>query len=137
MASDRSLGARYLSSLVSAPHLLKRFRTLNPRTPEADSAQPCGSDALRLSLPDVFTFDLGHVAEQLEQYVRDELARYSPSRLTRIQKGHVQNDDVYAALLRETTPLLYDVIVASTKPVDAFHDQRIPRSHPPHETLIS
>ena len=85
----------------------------------------CGN-AFRLSLSDEFSLCLSHIAQKLQYDVRDQRSGQIPA-LPRIQQRHVQNDDLGFFLFCENSPLLQDLIIIPSEPVNALDDKGIAR----------
>ena len=87
-------------------------------TAEVDAPGLGSGDALLLALPYILTLGLGHEGQHLQDQVGNEGADEVLA-VAGVQQGHVQNADVNADLLGEDTPLLLDLLVISSQPVNA------------------
>lgn len=98
----------------------QRFR----RSSEADAFGLCGSDSLRLPLPDVGALVFRHKGQHLQHDVAEEGPQQvlaSPG----VQQGHIQHRDVDAFFFREEAPLLQYFGVVPPQTVDALDIEQI------------
>ena len=90
----------------------------------------------RLAGANEFPLSLRHIAENLEDEVRNK--HTGPvSVLPGVQQGHIQHNNIAAALSGDETPLLLDFIIISAKPVDAFYKKRVARLELFYQLLVS
>lgn len=89
----------------------------------------------RLALADGLALYLGDVAEELEHEIGDQLPRQTVLAPPRVQQGHVENDDIDVQLLRHVPPLVDDVVLVATQPVDGLHDEHVARTQAAHQPL--
>ena len=91
------------------------------RAAEFYAAFPGSFDALALTLADNPPFVVGHEAQDAEDEVADEGAEEILG-APRVEQGHVDDADVDALRAREEAPLLLDLLVVPSQPVDAEHE---------------
>lgn len=106
-----------------------------PRAAEHHAPGLGRRDALLLPLADVLPFVLGHKGENLQHQVRDEGAHQVPA-LPGVQQGHVDDADVRADLLGEHPPLILNLLVIASQPVDAQDVQQVARPQPLDQPLV-
>lgn len=75
------------------PDLLKIFRARLFRSSQLDAPQLRRGDALRLPLADQLPLRLGHIAEQLQDDIRDQRPGKVPA-FARVQQRHIQHNDL-------------------------------------------
>lgn len=96
--------------------------------PAAKLYAPClgGGDTLALTAADKGALRLGHISQDLEHQIRNKHPGQVVMADGGVQKGHVQHFDISADLPGDFTPLLQNLPVIPSQPVDAFNDQQIP-----------
>ena len=111
------------------PRLLDDFvvrRAIFRSAAELDAARFGGRDAFRLPLMDKLPLGLRHIREQLQNDVRDQRSNQIAS-LPRIQKRHIEHHNIHLLLFCQQAPLLQNIIIISSQPVDALNHESVGR----------
>ena len=75
---------------------------------------------------DVLPLTLRDIGQKLEHNVSDQRPGQVPVD-TGVQQGHIQHTDVGPFLFGDDAPLLQDLFIIASQPVDAFDDQKVAR----------
>ena len=93
--------------------------------PKVDAPGLGRGDPLGLPLAAELPLCLGNIAQQLKDDVSDQHPGEIPP-LTGIQQRHIQYHDGHLFFLCEQVPLLQNLVVVSSQPVDALDDKGVP-----------
>ena len=100
------------------------------RSAETHAAGFGGSDAFGLTLSDVGAFVFSDEAEHLQDDICEKGAD-EVFAAAGVEEWHIKDDDVYAALFGEVAPLVEDLGVIATEPVNTFDDEHVIPTQPP------
>ena len=95
------------------------------RSAEFDARAFGDGDTLRLPRADVGAFVFGDEGQHLQDDVRNKLAYERFALVARVQKGHVQHENVRPDFLGDGAPFLDDCAVIPPEAVDGFDDEQI------------
>ena len=104
-------------------------------TPKPDALQLCRRDALGLPLADELPFRLGHIAEKLQDDVRDQRSGQILI-LPRVQQRHIQHHNGGAFFLGNDAPLFQDFIIIASQAVDALDNKGVAAFYFAYQFLV-
>ena len=123
IAGPKHFGRLLRGDLLLLPggyDIRERIRLFLRKSPEVYSLCSRSRDSLCLSLPDELSFRLCHIAQQLQNNVRDQGTDQIPI-LTGIQQRHIQHHNFCAFFLCYQSPLFNDLIIVSPESVDTLY----------------
>ena len=103
----------------------KGLRIAEGRTTETDAFPFCLGNAFRLPSAGVFPFVFRHEGQYLQYNVRDEFADKGTRFCARVQKRHIQKEDVCQNLIGDTAPFFGDHGIVSAQPVNGLDDEQV------------
>ena len=121
--------------LPLADNLGKLIRYGDLRSAKPDSFGLGSGDTLRLAFADVLPLALGYKAEDLQHQVRDE-GSHQVFSLTGIQQWHIQYNDVHTFFFGKDTPLILNLLIIASQPVNAQNKEHIPRLQPAEQPFV-
>ena len=115
---------RHFSSLPLFVAMLVLVRAFFGLWSKANALLLCSGNALRLSLSNKISFRLRHIREQLKNNISDQRSGQIPS-LSGIQQRHVQHYDGCLFFFGDNPPLLNDLLIIASEPVNTLDYQNI------------
>ena len=106
----------------------KGLRIAEGRTPETNAFPFCLGNAFRLPRTCVFPFVFRHERQYLQYDVRDEFADEGTWLCARVQKRHIQDEDIRPNLIGDTAPFFDDHVVTASQPVYGLDDEQVAAS---------
>ena len=106
------------------------------RAAEADAPFLGEPYPLCLPRPDLFPLVLRHERQHLQHDVRDKPADERIRPHPRIQKRHVQHQNIRSDLFRDPVPLLDDTAVTAPQAVDGLYHEQIALFQPLQKALV-
>lgn len=103
----------------------KGLRIAEGRTSETNAFSFCLGNAFRLPSAGVFPFVFRHEGQYLQYDVRDEFADKGTRFCARVQKRHIQKEDVCQNLIGDTAPFFDDQVVTAPQPVNGLDDEQV------------
>ena len=103
----------------------KGLRIAEGRTSETNVFSFCLGNAFRLPSAGVFPFVFRHEGQYLQYNVRDEFADKGTRFCARVQKRHIQKEDVCQNLIGDTAPFFDDQVVTAPQPVNGLDDEQV------------
>ena len=91
-----------------------------------DAPRLCRRDAFGLPLANALALVLGEERKQIENNVVDEHS-HQVFASARVQKRHIDYDDVYMTFFCQNAPLVLNFVVVPAKAVDALYVEQVAR----------
>ena len=90
-----------------------------------------------MALLGVVAFNLRDIGKQLQHQIGNENAGDILVDDARVEQGHIDHDDIDRFPLRQRPPLLEDLVVIPSKPVDALDNHHVARLEPLAQLFVS
>ena len=123
--TDKSVFEGYGFPVILLGGVEKRLRIAERRTTEAYAFFLCLGNAFGLADTYVFALVFGNKGKDLQYDIGDEFSHERAGCGTRVQKRHIEDEDIRPNFIGDTAPFFGDHGIVSAPPVNGLDDEQV------------